>query len=367
MGVDFELLKRLSETPGVPSREERIRTVVVEAMRPLVDEVRVDALGNVVGRKWGRAGAGNAGGDRPRRIMIAAHMDEIGFLVRHVDKNGFLRLQPVGGFDAKTLVAQRVVVHAAGGPLRGVLMPSGGKPPHLMQPGEPPKAPHVEDFFVDVGLEGDEAKAAVEVGEMVTLDRTLERAGDALVGKCLDDRVGVFVMLEALRTIGRHAPGNEVEVVAVATVQEEVGLRGATTAAFHVEPDVGIALDVTLAMDIPGSEEQDHICKLGKGVGIKVMDSSSISDPRLVRHFKELAQREQIPFQMEVLPRGGTDAGAIQRARLGVPAITLSVPTRYVHTPNEMVSETDVEAAVSLLARYLEEAHTFDYAFAAGG
>ncbi len=355
MAIDYDLLKRLSETPGVPSREEQIRAVVLEAMRPLVDEVQVDAMGNALGRRRGR-------GSGPRRVMIAAHMDEIGFLVRHVDKNGFLRLQPVGGFDPKTLVAQRVQVHTTGGSvLRGVLMPSGGKPPHLMQPGEQPKPPRVEDFFVDVGLPGEQAKETVEIGDMVTLDRTCERVGGNVVGKCMDDRAGVFVMLEALRALRDH----DVEVVGVATVQEEVGLRGASTAAFGVEPDVGIALDVTLAMDIPGGADHERVTELGKGVGIKVMDSSSISDPRLVRHFRDLAREENIPFQMEVLPRGGTDAGAMQRSRTGLPVITLSIPARYVHTPNEMVSETDVEAAVRLLARYLEAAHTFDYAFEA--
>jgi endoglucanase len=352
VAIDYELLKRLSETAGVPSREERIRAVVVEALQPLVDELRVDAMGNVVGRKRGR-------GDRPRRVMIAAHMDEIGFLVRHVGKEGFLRLQPVGGFDPKTLVAQRVQVHTASGSLRGVLMPSGGKPPHLMTPDEHPKPPKVEDFFVDVGLAGEHALEKVEVGDFVTLDRTAERVGHTIIGKCMDDRAGVFVMIEALRAVRQH----DVEIVAVSTVQEEVGLRGATTAAFGVEPDIGIALDGTLAMDIPGVDEHDKITHLGKGVGIKVMDSSSISDPRLVRHFREIARRDDIPFQMEVLPRGGTDAGAMQRTRGGIPAITLSVPMRYVHTPNEMVSETDIEAAVTLLARYIEEAHRFEYSF----
>jgi putative aminopeptidase FrvX len=352
MAIDYDFLKRLSETPGVPSREERIRGVVEEALRPLVDEVRVDAMGNLVGLKRGRGGT-------PTRVMVAAHMDEIGFLVRHVDKRGFVRLQPVGGFDPRTLVAQRVVVHTqAGDALRGVLMPSGQKPPHLMGPGQEPKAPKVEDFFVDIGLTGEQAREVVEVGDMVTLDRTVERAGNNIIGKCMDDRSGVFVMIEALRALRGH----EVEIIAVATVQEEVGLRGATTAAFGAEPDIGIALDSTLAVDIPGVEEPDHVTQLGKGVGIKVMDSSSISDPRLVRHFRDIARREQIPFQMEVLPRGGTDAGSIQRARQGVPAITLSVPARYVHTVNEMVSETDIQAAIDLLARYLEEAHTFDYA-----
>ena len=349
MPVDFDLLKRLCEAPGVASREERIRSAVVEAMRPRVDSIRVDSLGNAVGLKRGRGG---------RKVMIAAHMDEIGFLVRHVDKNGFLYLQPVGGFDPRSLFAQRVVVHSSkGGALRGVLMPVGGKPPHLMA-GEKAEPPKVEDFFVDVGLNQESANEALEVGDFVTMDRTVERAGNNIIGKAMDDRAGIFVMLEALRKVRGH----EVDILAVATVQEEVGLRGATTAAFGLEPDVGIALDVTLSVDVPGSKEQDAVSHLGKGVGIKIMDSSQVSDPRLVSQLRELARKENIPFQMEILPRGGTDGGAIQRSRGGVPSITLSVPTRYVHTINEMVSESDMEAAIDLLARYLEVAHTFDYA-----
>ncbi|MBI3973809.1 MAG: M42 family metallopeptidase [Chloroflexi bacterium] len=353
MTIDYDLLKRLSEAPGVPSREERIRKITVEALRPLADSLQVDRLGNAVALKRG----GGAGGAR-RKVMIAAHMDEIGFLVRHVDKNGFLSLQPVGGFDPRSLFAQRVIVHASRGPaLRGVLMPSASKPPHLMA-GEQPKPPKVEEFFVDVGLPGEQVKEVVELGDMVTMDRTVERAGNTIIGKAMDDRVGVFVMIEALRAVRSH----DVDILAVATVQEEVGLRGATTAAFGVDPDVGIALDVTLAVDVPGSKEQDRVSQLGKGVGIKIMDSSQVCDPRLVAHFRDIARRENIPFQMEILPRGGTDGGAIQRTRAGVPSITLSIPARYVHTVNEMVSETDVEAAITLLARYLEVAHAFDYA-----
>jgi putative aminopeptidase FrvX len=348
---DYELLKRLSETPGVPSREERIRSVVVEALRPLVDEARTDALGNAVFFKQG------SGRGQGPRVMIAAHMDEIGFLVRHVDKDGFLRLQPVGGFDPRTLVAQRAIVHTtAGDSLRGVVMPSGGRPYHMLA-GQEPKVPKLEELFVDLGLPGERVRDLVEVGDMVTLDRTVERAGEHIIGKAMDDRVGVFVMIEALRAARQH----EVDIVAVATVQEEVGLRGATTAAYGLEPHVGIALDGTLAVDIPGTDEAEVVTRLGKGVGIKVMDSSSISDPRLVRHMRELAHQENIPFQLEILPRGGTDAGALQRTRAGVPAITLSVPIRYVHTVNEMISETDVKAAIGLLAHYLEKAHTFDY------
>ena len=349
--LDFDLLKRLSEAAGVPSREHQVRSVVVEALRPIVDELRIDRLGNVVALKRGS-------GSAPRRkLMIAAHMDEIGFLVSHVEKEGFLRLQPLGGFDPRSLFAQRVLVHTTGGQvLHGVMMPAGGKPPHLMA-GEEAKGPKVADYFVDVGLPVERVNEIVEIGDMVTMDRTLERAGDMIVGKAMDDRAGVFVMIEAIRALRSH----EVDVVGVATVQEEVGLRGATTAAFGIEPDIGIALDGTLAVDIPESKDHEHVSKLGKGVAIKVMDSSSISDPRMVNQFRDIARRERIPFQMEILPRGGTDAGSIQRSRAGVPTITLSVPTRYVHTVNEMVSERDVEAAVTLLARYVEAAHTFEY------
>jgi endoglucanase len=196
---------------------------------------------------------------------------------------------------------------------------------------------------------------------MVTLDRTTERVGAGdVIGKAMDDRVGVFVMLEALRALR----SNDVDIYAVATVQEEVGLRGAITSAYEIAPDIGIALDVTLAVDIPGTAEPNVIARLGQGAAIKLMDGSLICDPRLVAQFRAIAERESIPHQMEILPRGGTDAGGIQRSRGGVPSITLSIPARYVHTVNEMVRESDVTACVDLLARYLEVAHTFDYAYA---
>ena len=347
MALNFELLKRLSETPGVAGREDRVRDLVAAEMRPLVDDLTVDALGNVVGLKRGRG---------QRRVMLAGHMDEIGFMVRHVDEDGFLRIQPIGGFDARMLLAQRVLVHSSGGELlRGVLT-TATKPIHVLDR-EEIKVPKLDDFYVDLGLPAGRVKEQVELGDFVTMDRTAERVGDRIIGKAMDDRVGVFVMIEALRQMRSH----EADVLAVATVQEEVGLRGAATSAYHLEPHVGIALDVTLAVDTPGAGKHEAISRLGQGVAIALMNSSVISDPKLVRHFREIARREQLPHQMEILPRGGTDAGAIQRSRAGVPSITISIPTRYVHTVNEMVDSADVEAAISLVARYLEEAHTGDY------
>jgi endoglucanase len=348
--VNFELLKRLCETPGVPSREEPIRAVIIEEIRPLVDTLTLDAMGNVISVKKGTGGP---------KVMIAAHMDEIGFLVKYIDEKGFLRLQPVGGWDPRVMAAQRVYVHGYGGrSLLGTLMPAA-KPVHLLTPEDANKLPKIEEFFVDLGLPGDEVKALVEVGDMVTMARTTERVGNNVASKTLDDRVSVFVMIEALRAVGEHA----CDILAVATTQEEVGLRGATTAAYNLQPDIGIAVDITLANDFPGPADHEQITRLGEGAAIKIMDSSLLCHPKLVRHFRDVAEKHGIKYQMEILTRGGTDAGGIQRARGGIPSFTLSIPTRYVHTVNEMAAISDIEACIELLARYLEEAHTRAYGY----
>ena len=347
MALNEALFKRLIETPGVPGREDKQREIAREELGSLTDEVRTDALGSVIGTKRGSEDA---------RVMVAAHMDEIGFLVKYVDDKGFVRLQPLGGHDPANMVSQRVIVTTAGGAtLRGALQPVR-KPPHL-QRDDTPKPPKIEEFYVDLGMPADEVKEAVRVGDYVTMDRTLEKVGANYLGKAMDDRVGVFVMLEALRALNGH----EATIHAVATSQEEVGVRGAEASGSALAPTVVIALDVTLAMDVPGTEEEGRITELGKGAALKIMDSYSISHPKVVEHFQAIAEREGIAHQTEILPFGGTDAGGVQRLHGGIPAITLSVPCRYVHTPNEMVSEADVQAAIDLLARYLEEAHTGDY------
>jgi endoglucanase len=348
VALNEELFRRLIETPGVPGREERQREIARQELDALTDEIRTDHLGSVIGTKRGRDDV---------RVMVAAHMDEIGFLVRHVDDKGFIRLQPLGGHDPANMVSQRVIVTTANGAtLRGALQPVR-KPPHLAR-NEEQKPPKAEDFYVDLGMSAQEVREKVRVGDYVTMDRTLERVGDNYMSKAMDDRVGVFVMIEALRALREH----EATINAVATSQEEVGLRGAEASGSALAPTLVIALDITLAMDVPGTQDEGRITELGKGVALKIMDSHSISHPGLVEHFRQLAEREGIPHQMEILPSGGTDAGGVQRLHGGIPAVTLSVPCRYVHTPNEMVSEKDVQAAIDLLARYLEEAHTGDYA-----
>lgn len=350
--MNFDLLKRLCETPGIPGREEAQRAIVISELKAVVDSVSLDTMGNVTAVKAG-AGAGSR-----KKVMIAAHMDEIGFMVKHIDDKGFLRIHPLGGFDPRQLFAQRVIVTAATGAHRGILSYST-KPAHLLTEAERSAAPKIDSFFVDLGMGGDEAKEKVRVGDMVTMDRTVERCGKNIIGKTMDDRVGVFVMIEAMKKLKKP----KVDIYAVATVQEEIGLRGAVTSAYTVAPDVGIALDVTLANDYPGPTEAETVTKLGAGAAIKIMDSSLVCHPKLVEHFRELAEKNKIPHQMELLTAGGTDAGAIQRSRGGVVSITLSVPCRYVHTVNETVNEGDVQATIDLLALYLENAHKGDYSY----
>ncbi|MGI6362621.1 MAG: M42 family metallopeptidase [Bacillota bacterium] len=343
----MELLKKLSQTPGISGREERIRALIKEELEKLADTVSVDAMGNVIALKKGKSGR--------QKVMISGHMDEIGFIVSHIEEKGFLRLSPVGGLDPRNLVAQRVVVHGRED-LRGILMPAS-KPVHIMTP-EEAKAPlKVSDFYVDLGLSQEETEKLVRIGDPVTLDRDFIEFGANASGKAMDDRAGVWVMLEALRQIKDH----EADIYAVASVQEEVGLRGATTGAYGIHPDIGVALDVTLAVDGPGSSKQFQVSALGEGPAIKIMDSASISNYKLVDFMRTIAEENHVKYQMEILPRGGTDAGAIERVHTGCPVVTLSVPTRYVHSNVETINKEDLKNAALLLAKFLENVHKGDF------
>lgn len=347
--MTLTLLKELCETPGVPGREERLRAIVRRELAGVADEMRVDALGNLICVKR------NPGAPK---LMIAAHMDEIGFVVSHVDKeNGWLRLVPLGGHDPRNMTAQRVLVYTDQGDLPGVLYP-GIKPPHIQTDEDRKRQPTVPDFFVDLGLPGAAVQERVPVGTPVTLLRGFMEMGDCVSSKALDDRLSVYIMIQAMQRAQRFG----FEVYAVATVQEEVGLRGALTSAFGIQPDVGIALDVTLAVDIPGVPEHEHVTKLGQGTAIKILDGSFIANPKLVAFLRALADRRGIAWQNEILPRGGTDAGAIQRVHAGVAVGTISIPTRYIHSSVETVHKADVEAGIALLAAFIEEGQTADLA-----
>lgn len=350
--MNVDLLRELTEAHGVPGQEDSIRKIVYRELKGICD-VSVDAMGNVICYKKATTGSGEA-----KKLMLAAHMDEIGFVVKYIDDKGFLRLHTVGGWDPRMMAAQRVKVHGKEGMLNGLLM-LGTKPKHLLDPAEANKAAKHDDYFVDTGLSADEVKELVPIGTAVTMDRTFQQMGDLYTCKAMDDRCAVYVMIEAMKALGDHG----VDVYAVATVQEEIGLRGASAVGGGLLPDLVVALDVTLANDFPGIPPEYCVTKLGEGTAIKIMDSSLICHPKMVEHFRSVAEKNSIKYQMELLTAGGTDAGGIQRLNGGIPAFTLSIPTRYIHTVNETVHKDDVQASVDLLARYMEDAANGDYSY----
>ena len=344
--LDWSLMKRLSEAPGIGGRERAVRALVTEYLDAAGITYRIDALGNVIATK----------GSTGPRIALSAHMDEIGFVVSHIDDQGFLRVQPIGFWEPKTLTAQRVLVTGFDGTeLVGTIQAGKAVPPY--GDGPKPEPPQIADFYIDLGLTGDEVRAQVELGDMVTMDRSFTETASTISGKALDDRSGLFTMLEALARVD----ASNVTVIAVASVQEEVGLRGATTAAFGVEADLAIGIDVTQAIDLPGARPHEAVTRLHDGVALKLFDKSMIPNYQLNRHLREIAKEAGIPLQLEVLPVGGQDGAAFQLSRSGIPATTLSIPTRYLHSPNERASKRDMEATVDLLVAALPKLGSREY------
>jgi endoglucanase len=278
--------------------------------------------------------------------MLAAHMDEIGLMVTHVDERGFLRIIPLGGWDARTLIGQRVLVRGRED-LEGVV---GTTPVHLLDEDARKKVPALTDLAVDVGLPGERVRELVRPGDTITRIRRLRRLGDLVTGKSLDDRVGVFVMIEALRAAGP----SPAEVVASATVQEEVGLRGSRVAATRARPDVALAIDTCPADDGPGTPASGPSTRLGAGAAIRIMDASAIGAPALVDLLTRIATEEGIPHQFHVANRGGTDTQSLQLAGDGAIAGCVSIPTRYVHSSVEACHPDDIEASIALVARLVE-------------
>jgi len=337
--MNFDLLAVLCRTPGAPGHEEQIRAVVARELTPLADETWTDPLGNFVARI---AGSGP-------RLMLCAHMDEISFMVRHIEDSGFLRVLPLGGFDAKTLTAQRVIVHGRED-LLGVM---GTTAVHLMSDEDRKRPPKLEDFYIDVGLPADAVRDVVRPGDVVTRERELTRLGDLVTSKSLDNRAGLYVMIEAVRSLAAH----ECDVFAVAAVQEEVGLRGARVAASRIRPEVALAMDITLANDGPGVSAQEHVSTVGGGAAIKVYDTSVIVPAEVVDHLVAVAVERGIPHQLEIMPRGGTDTRELQLSGDGAVAGCVSIPTRYVHQSVETLHPDDLDAAVALVAAFCETAH----------
>lgn len=348
----MQLLEQLTQTPSVPGREARVRQVIEDYVRAadLFDELHVDAMGSLHGLRRPRPKSGEPA-ERPLRVMLAAHMDQIGFLVAHVGSDGTLRLNPGGGFDRRNLFARRVKVCTATGDLPGVLNPSG-KPIHIASEEEKKQIPEIHDFFVDLGLPPEDVQETVRIGDMVVLDGPFSEVGESVVSQCLDNRVGCWAVIRAIERLSHH----DCEIHAVWTVQEEVGLRGAMPAAYAVDPDIGISCDTTLSCRIPGVPEEQRVTVPGEGVCLKVMDSSTIADIGLLEELEAIARAKNIPCQRGVLPRGGQDGAMIQRSRSGVRTAVFACPVKYIHTVTEMSHKRDLESYPALLAAYLEQA-----------
>ncbi|MFT7153449.1 MAG: endoglucanase [Bacteroidia bacterium] len=345
MPLDMKLMAEICEVAGAPGYEKRIRDIVLREVTPLVDEVRVDNMGNVTAIKKGK---------ERKKVMIGAHMDEISFMVTYIEDGGFLRFHTLGGFDPKTLTAQRVIVHGKKD-LIGVM---GSKPIHVMTAEERAKLPKTTDYFIDMGMSKEEVEKVVSVGDVITRERELIEMGNCVNCKSIDNRISVFILIEALRTIG-DVP---YDVYGVFTVQEEIGIRGAQVASLEHQPDFGFGLDTTIAYDVPGAQAHEKITSLGKGTAIKIMDASTVCDYRMVEYMKKTADKHEIQWQPEVLTAGGTDTAAIQRFSAGGSiAGAISIPTRHIHQVIEMADKGDIEKSILLLQRCLEELDTFDW------
>jgi len=332
----IDLLKIISETAGAPGFENRIREVIIKEITANVDSITIDNMGNIVAFRKGK---------QSKKIMLAAHMDEIGFIVSHIDDNGFIRFIPLGGFDPKTLTAQRVIIHGK----KDIIGVMGSKPIHLMSEDEKGKAMKLTDYYIDLGMKKEEVVKIVSIGDSVTRERELIEMGDCINGKSLDNRISVYVLIEAIAQLkNTELP---FDTYAVFTVQEEVGLRGAQVATLQIQPDFGIAIDTTIAFDVPGSQAHEQVSKLGEGAAIKIMDSSVIADQRMVAYLKKSADDAAIKWQPELLPAGGTDTANLQKmVKGGAIAGAISIPTRHIHSVIEMVHKSDVKFAIALLA-----------------
>lgn len=349
MAINTELLNKICTTPGAPGFEQKVRELVINEVKDLVDEVEVDNMGNVYAIKRGT-------GDK--RVMIGAHMDEIGFIVTHIDDNGFIRFHTLGGFDPKTLTAQRVIIHGK----EDVIGVMASKPIHVMTPEERNKVAKIKDYFIDTGLSAEEVKARVNIGDSITREREFIEMGNCVNGKSLDNRLAVFILIETLKGLkDKQVP---YDVYGVFTVQEEVGIRGANVSAMRINPDFGFGLDTTIAFDLPGAAKHEMITELGAGTAIKIMDAATICDYRMVKFMKQTADKHNIKWQPEILTAGGTDTAGIQRMTEGGSiAGAVSIPTRHLHQVIEMAHKDDIQGSIDLLSSCLMDIADYNWEF----
>ena len=339
--LNIELLRKICNTPGASGFEEAIRSLIISEISNDVDELKVDPLGNIIAIKKGNS---------RQKLLFTAHMDEIGFMVQHIDDEGFIRFIPLGGFDPKTLSAQRVIIHGK----KDIIGVMGSKPIHIMSQDERNKATQLKDFFIDTGLSKEEVLEQISIGDPITRDRDLIQMGKCINAKSLDNRISVYILIELIKKV----KSSDLDLYFAFTVQEELGLRGAKTAAFSIGADYAINVDTTIAFDVPGAQAHENITKLGHGVAIKIFDSSVMPDSRMIKFLKDCAK--DIKWQAEILTGGGTDTASVQLAGHGAISGAISIPTRNIHQVIEMVHEEDCIAAINILEKAIDNIKLFN-------
>ncbi|MGD6991698.1 M42 family metallopeptidase [Sutcliffiella horikoshii] len=342
----LKMLKDLTDAKGIPGNEKEPRDVMKKYITPFADEVFTDGLGSLIAKKVGKA-------DGPK-VMVAGHLDEVGFMITHIDDRGFLRFQTVGGWWSQVMLAQRVTIVTSKGDVTGVI---GSKPPHILPPEARKKPVDIKDMFIDIGASSrEEAQEwGVRPGDQVVpyFEFTVMNNEKMLLAKAWDNRIGCAIAIDVLKQLkGADHPN---VVYGVGTVQEEVGLRGAKTSANLIQPDIGFGVDVGIAGDTPGVTEKEALSKMGKGPQIILYDASMISHKGLRDFVTGVADEMEIPYQFDSVAGGGTDSGAIHLTAQGVPALSITIATRYIHSHAAMLHRDDYENAVKLIAEVIKK------------
>jgi endoglucanase len=343
MKNSIELLQTLSNAFGVSGFEDEVREHIVSRIEPYVDDYKVDALGNLLATRKGKS---------PFTLMLDAHTDEIGFMVSYIEENGYLRFTPLGSWDVRIIPSHAMtILTQTGRKIKGII---GTPPPHITKPEERERPFRLEDLFVDVGASSahEVQKLGIRIGSPAVISYPFEQLNETFVtGKALDDRVGCAVLIRTLQLLKKEKL--DLTLVASFATAEEVGLRGARTAAYQIEPDVGLALEGTVGADVPGIPTSRQPSRLGQGPAITVADASLVVNPKLVRALTTIAEEEDIPYQYKIPPFGSTDAGAIQQTKQGALAGVLSVPCRYIHSPFSVMRLDDFDHAVHLTVAFV--------------
>lgn len=339
-----DLLRKLVESPSISGYEKNTRDLITKEIKPYVDEVKIDKIGNLICRK----GSGSP------KIMLTAHMDELGLMVKYIDENGFIRFEPIGGWDHRILLAKKFKIYGSKGPVVGVI---GLKPIHLQEKEEVKKTLKVSDMFIDIGAKSrkEAEKMGVDIGDFITNYGEFNKlAGSRVTGYGFDDRIGCLELIEVMKNLKKFKG----TVYAVGTVKEEIGLVGIRASAFGINPDLVIALDVTTSGDTPELKPYDSIAKISEGPTLVIKDAISIVQSEIKKWVQDVAKRNKIKLQFDILSGGATDASITPMIREGIPSISILVPSRYLHTPVEIADMKDVKNSIGLVTELVKSAHT---------